>query len=93
MRELAVVAGVAAVGVERVVVEAADEDGEVLVLDHGGSGGCEAALLQVGEHVEQVDRGDELHHRVPEELQPLVYLAPVHNSEISRRFVDSSFKP
>ena len=76
MLELTVVAGVAAVGVERVVVQAADEDGEV-VLDHGDSDGDDAALLQVGEHVEQVDRGDELHHRVPEELQPLLVLAPV----------------
>ena len=64
MLELAVVAGVAAVGVEHVVVEAADEYGEVLVLDHDGSEGGMDALLQFGEHVAQVDQGDELHHRV-----------------------------
>ena len=50
------------------------ENSEVVVLDQSRPICGEAALLDVGEHVEEVDGGDELDDGVAEELQPLVVL-------------------
>lgn len=46
----------------------------MLVLHDGSPVGGEPALRQAGEHAEQVDGRQELHHRVAEELQSLVVL-------------------
>ncbi len=46
----------------------------MLVLYQGGSERGQSALLQVREHVEQVDRGDELDDCITQELETLVVL-------------------
>ena len=48
------------------------ESHEMLILNESSPIGGEAALLQVREHVEEVDGGDELDDGVAQELEPLI---------------------
>ena len=75
--EVRVVAQVRPVGVQHKVLKAQflGQNGEMLILDDGGSIGGQSALLQVGEHEEEVDAGEEFDDGVAQILEPLV----VHN--------------
>ena len=67
---------ITAMSIQHVLVQTqtSSQDCQVLVLNHGSSVGGQTPLLQVRKHVEQVHGGDELHHGVPQELQPLIVL-------------------
>lgn len=69
-----IVAQVRAVGVQHELVELQilGEEREVLILDDGRPISGQTALLQIGEHVVQVDGGEELDDGVAEELEALV---------------------
>uniref|UniRef100_A0A182Q3E9 Uncharacterized protein n=1 Tax=Anopheles farauti TaxID=69004 RepID=A0A182Q3E9_9DIPT len=57
---------------ELLQVQLLRQHGQMLVLHDRRPVRRQPALLQVREHVKQMDGGDELHHRIAEKLEPLV---------------------